>query len=68
MRIIGNFPVVQWLGLQALTAKGVDSIPCQVTKILQAKWHDRKKKSQSQAAYRLGEEDSSWNACLGLAI
>lgn len=26
------------------------------------------KKSQSQAAYRLGEEDSSWNACLGLAI
>ena len=28
----------------------------------------KKKKIQSQAAYRLGEEDSSWNACLGLAI
>ena len=27
MRIIGNFSVVQWLGLQALTAKGVGSIP-----------------------------------------
>ena len=33
-----NFPVVQWLGLPALTAEGLDSIPCQGTKISQAVW------------------------------
>ena len=41
--------MVQWLGLQALTAKGMDSIPFQVTKILQAEWHGQKKKKKFRA-------------------
>ena len=32
----GNSLVVQWLGLQALTARGLGSIPSQGTKIPQA--------------------------------
>ena len=33
-----NSLVVQWLGLRAFTAKGLDSIPGSGTKILQATW------------------------------
>ena len=33
---LGNFLAVLWLGLHALNAKGIGSIPDQGTKILQA--------------------------------
>ena len=36
--------MVQWLGLCALTAEGVGSIPGQGTKILQAVWPKNKNK------------------------
>ena len=36
---LGNFLVVQWLGLQAFTAEGLDSIPGPGTKIPQAAQH-----------------------------
>ena len=37
---------VQWLELQAFTAKGAGLIPGQGTKILQAAWHNKKKKKK----------------------
>ena len=40
--------MVQWLGLQALTAKSMDLIPGQVTKILQAQWHSQKNKVRAR--------------------
>ena len=40
----GNSLVVQWLGLQALTARGMGSIPGQRTKIPHATWPKKKKK------------------------
>ena len=40
--IIGNFLVVQWLGLGAFTAKGPGSIRGEGTKIPQATWSDKK--------------------------
>ena len=43
---IGNSLVVQWLGLWALTAKGLGLIPGQGTKIPQALWHGKKKKKK----------------------
>ena len=42
----GNSLVVQWLGLHALTAEGLGSIPGQGTKILQAAQHNQKKKKK----------------------
>ena len=33
---LGEFPVVQWLGLRTFTAEGLGSIPGQGTKIPQA--------------------------------
>ena len=41
---LGNSPAGQWLGLSALTAKGLHSIPGQAYKILQAKECGQKKK------------------------
>ena len=41
---IGNSLAVQWLGLLALTAEGLGSIPVQGTKIPQATQHGQKKK------------------------
>ena len=41
---LGNSPAGQWLGLSALTAKGLHSIPGQGYKILQAKECGQKKK------------------------
>ena len=43
MTISGNTLAVQWLGLQAFTAKGPGSIPGRGTKIPQAVWHSQKK-------------------------
>ena len=40
---IGNSLVVQWLGLRALTAKGLGSIPGRGTKIPKAEWCGQKK-------------------------
>ena len=40
--------MVQWLGLQALTAKSMDLIPGQVTKILQGQWHSQKNKVRAR--------------------
>ena len=37
--------MVQWLGLQAFTAKDVGSVPGQGTKILQASWNSQGKKN-----------------------
>lgn len=37
---------VKWLGLHAFTAEAMGLIPDWVTKILQAKWHSRKKKKK----------------------
>ena len=39
MTILGNFLVVQWLGLHAFTAEGPGSILDQATKITQDMWH-----------------------------
>ena len=39
----GNFLVIQWLGLHALTAEGLGSNPAWATKILQAALHGQKK-------------------------
>ena len=44
--------VVQWLGLGAFIAKGMCSIPGQGTKILQAMWHNQKKKKNPSEAYK----------------
>ena len=41
---IGNYLVVQWLGLCTFTAEGVGSIPGWGTNILQEAWRGRKKK------------------------
>ena len=43
---LGYSLAVQWLGLQALTAKGAGSIPGQGTKILQATQPGQKKKKK----------------------
>ena len=40
---VGNYLVVQWLGLCHLTAKDMGLIPCWGTKILQATQHSQKK-------------------------
>ena len=40
----GTSLVVQWLGLHALTAKGLCTIPGQGTKIPQAAWCSQKEK------------------------
>ena len=45
---MGNFLVVQWLGLRASTAKGPGSIPGWGTKILQAMWCSQKKKKKEK--------------------
>ena len=45
---LGNSPAGQWLGLSALTAKGLHSIPGQGYKILQAKECGQKKKGLVQ--------------------
>ena len=39
-------PAVQWLGLCAFTANGLDLIPSQGTKIPQVTWHGQKKKEK----------------------
>ena len=43
---LGNFLVVQWLGLCTLIAKGLVSTPGWGTKILQASWLKKKKKKK----------------------
>ena len=43
----GNSLVVQWLGLRALTAEGLVSIPAQGTKIPQAVWCGQKKRERT---------------------
>ena len=46
----GNYPATQWLGLHALTAKSLDSIPGWETKVPQAaKCRKKKKKIQLYA-------------------
>ena len=47
--IIGNFLVVQWLGLCAFTAKGPDSVPGRGTKILQASQCGQEKKQEKRS-------------------
>ena len=42
----GDSLVVQWLGLQAFTAKGMGSIPGRGTKILEAEQRSKKKKKK----------------------
>ena len=43
IRAVGNSLTAQWLGLQALTAKGPgSSIPAQRTRIPQATWYGQK--------------------------
>ena len=42
----GNSLVVQWLGLSALTAGALGSIPGPGTKNLQAEWHSQKIKNK----------------------
>ena len=44
----GNSLAVQWLGLRASTAGGMESIPCQGTKILHATWQGQKKKKEEK--------------------
>ena len=44
----GNSLVVQWLGLHALTAEGLGSIPAQGTKIPQATWSGQNKNKIKQ--------------------
>ena len=44
----GNSLAVQWLGLGTFTAEGPGSIPGWGTKILQAKWHGQKTKTNKQ--------------------
>ena len=39
--------MIQWLGLHAFTAKDMDSISGQGTKIPQATWHGQKKKKKN---------------------
>ena len=41
----GNSLVIQWLGLSALTARGLGSVPGQGTKIPQAAWRGQNKKN-----------------------
>ena len=48
---IGNSLAVQWLGLWALTTKGLGSIPGQGIKIPQAKWHSQRKNSTLRPPY-----------------
>ena len=50
---MGNFLVVQWLGLHAFTAKGLGLIPDQGTKITQAMWHGQKKNEKEEVSDRL---------------
>ena len=40
--------MIQWLGLHAFTAKDMDSISGQGTKIPQATWHGQKNKKQKK--------------------
>ena len=40
--------MVQWLGLPALTAEGLGSMPGQRTKIPQAAWHGQEKKKKKK--------------------
>ena len=44
--LLGNSLAVQWLGLHALTAKDLDLIPSQGTKISQAFQRSQKKKKK----------------------
>ena len=46
--MVGNSPVVQWLGLSALTAGGPGSIPGPGTKIPQAMRCGKKKKKKKR--------------------
>ena len=39
--------MVQWLGLGALTAEGLGSIPDWETKIPQAEWHNKTKQNKT---------------------
>ena len=43
--------MVQWLGLHALIAKGVGSIPAWGTKIPQVLWHSQKKKKERKVLH-----------------
>ena len=49
--MVGNSPVVQWLGLSALTAGGPGSIPGPGTKIPQAMRCGKKKKKVHQVDF-----------------
>ena len=44
--LLGNSLAVQWLGLRALTAEGLGSIPGQGTKIPQVTWCGQKRKKK----------------------
>ena len=48
---VGNSLLVQWLGLNALTAEGLGSIPSQGTKIPQATWHKQRKRKYHCGIY-----------------
>ena len=49
--LLGNSLEVQWLGLHALTAKDLDLIPSQGTKISQAFQHHQKKKERKEPLF-----------------
>ena len=49
--LLGNSLAVQWLGLHALTAKDLDLIPSQGTKISQAFQHSQKKKKKKEPLF-----------------
>ena len=44
--------MVQWLRLLALTAEGLELIPCQGTKVPQATWHSQTSKQTKNLPFR----------------
>ena len=59
LRISGPSPVVQWLGLQASTAGGMDSIPGQGTKIPHAAGAAKKKSLRISKEWQQSTKPSS---------
>ena len=47
LRLKEMYCVVQWLGCLAFIAESLGSIPCQGTKLPQAKWHGQKQKRKT---------------------
>ena len=61
---LGNFLVVQWLGLCTLIAKGLVSTPGWGTKILQASWLKKKKKKKNVGKGKKGGKPKKKEWCL----